>query len=48
MNELCLCVWQETLVPQVDPGDTEMVCTWQGETFTSAHLSSPQLLLATL
>lgn len=24
----CLCVWQETLVPQCD---TEMVCTWQGK-----------------
>lgn len=28
-----LCVWQETLVPQADPGDTEMVCTWQGKNF---------------
>lgn len=28
---LFLCVLQETLVPQCDPGDTEMVCTWQGK-----------------
>lgn len=28
---MILCVWQETLVPQCDPGDTEMVCTWRGK-----------------
>lgn len=28
-----LLVWQETLVPQSEPRDTEMVCTWQGENF---------------
>lgn len=26
-------VWQETLVPQSEPRDTEMVCAWQGENF---------------
>lgn len=42
MVMFCLfCVWQETLVPQADHGDTEMVCTWQGKNLS-------RLLLMTL
>lgn len=43
------CVWQETLVPQADPGDTEMVCTWQGKNLSCLllmTLSGPIALLA--
>lgn len=44
-----LCVLQETLVPQCDPGEDEMVCTWQGNISQSSshwHLTIVNLLLS--
>lgn len=36
ISDIILFMCQETLVPQCDPGDTEMVCTWQGKNWDVA------------